>query len=229
MRPVDDEGFKTSQKSKAKFYVIRNPREREHKDKSSMSLRPDDLELSDAEVIESLIAFAKCAVDHYGYIVRMNDASDAGSYASGSVPSFAEVADPEERENWTLWTNSSVGAEPREFIRNVHEVNFLSDFYLNLDVFGQTLEQWINADESRGELSPLNSKAKMWIPPPEHIGTIREELFRSGVLYYYAFFKYFVGDNPWKRDFSKPWKCPDEIPRIFHRDYRHAIDPPLRA
>ncbi len=138
------------------------------------------------------------------------------------------VDDYEEHKNSGWGVIHDAKMDSVNILRNIYTMNFLTKPYLDLRVHDKTLEQWIKADTSRGTLEKINDKVTLWSPPDENISAIREELFRAGIVFYYKFFQLWDDDNPWKRDFSNPWKCPDEIPRIFQQDYRHAIDPPLR-
>jgi hypothetical protein len=102
---------------------------------------------------------------------------------------------------------------------------FLSRRYLDLPVEGTTLEKWIKKSGKRGTLEDLNGRVMTWTPPPDQIGVIREKLFLAGHLFYHRFFQTWEPDNPWKRDFSQPFK-PKDVPEIFRANYWRAIDPP---
>lgn len=59
----------------------------------------------------------------------------------------------------------------------------------------------------------------------KNIPRIREELFPSGVLFYYKFFQHWEPDNVWKRDFSKPYRPPGPTPDIFRAEFFAGRDP----
>lgn len=186
--------------------------------------------LSQQEILEQLGGFAREAVDTYGYIYIAPRKFVITEYGMGVGISAKCCPTVEEATNMgggLLRYDEMVAQGAAYLLRDVHMVTFLSRPYLEQPVERTTLERWIKQDDERGSLEPFTEKIWQWTPPPARIPVIRERLFRAGLLYYYRFFRYWEKDNPWVRDFSKPFVCPDEVPDIFRSTYRRVIDPPI--
>jgi hypothetical protein len=173
-----------------------------------------------SQAMDCFLKFGRLFIHQYGFIFSFPNMLDAPTYAGNA----GYATDNEEGENAGFW-----GLYPHGdlyLLRDIHHVMFLSRPYLDLPVEGITLEKWIQKDDTRGSLKNLNDRITVWTPPPDRIGAIRERLFLAGVLFYYRFFQTWEIDNPWARDFKKPFK-PKDVPEIFRADYRRVIDPPV--
>lgn len=171
----------------------------------------------------SFVEFAELVVSSYGYVYSSPTLVDAVFY--GKNAGYVSLCE-EEGENAGFWGMYS--HEGRQFLRDVHQVMFLSRPYLDLQVERTTLEKWIQKKDARGTLRRLTDHITIWTPPPDQIGVIREKLFLSGHLFYHRFFQTWDPDNKWARDFSRPFR-PKDVPEIFRSTYRRAIDPPLSS
>ncbi len=207
---------------------------------ASFLLRPKETGATWSSANRLFSSFANVHVKRYGYAFRLSESTDASWYAGGGSYGHGEAISQERVNNrlpiqhadekesgWWIQYHKTVS--PQTLLRNVYLMNFLTEPYLRLEIEGQKLGVWIESKpKERGTLEKINHKVTLWTPIWDNIPRLREELFRAGHIFYHRFFQTWEENNAWKRDFSKPWKCPNEIPRIFQRDYHHAIDPPLR-
>jgi hypothetical protein len=199
-----------------------NP-EKETVDHTHWLITPIDAGLGFAEAVRHLTTYAQLAVDHYGYLFAMPREYGPECHYMG-CSGYESFTNPEEAENVGWWGSYQSAIPNQAMLRNVYPVNFLRRGLLELPVAGRSLGQWIQKDDSRGTLEPLTRTVWQWRVSPDKIPAVREALFREGVLFYYRFVQDWEPDNPWKRDFSKPFVPREPIPEIFRATYRHLTD-----
>jgi hypothetical protein len=179
-----------------------------------------DIEVNEDTAATMLLEFARKTVDRYGYLQQMRRGGLPSGYTIGLGSAAAQRTEDE------VW---NVGGFAGEFfkhvlLRDIYPFNFLTRPYLDLIVEGKTLEQWILSESGRGVLERLNDTVTTWRPVIANIPAIREALFSAGIVYYWRFFD---SREPMFRDFSKPWKPPKEIPKMFRADFCKGLDPRL--
>jgi hypothetical protein len=68
-------------------------------------------------------------------------------------------------------------------LRDVYPHNYLSEPQLTRRVGGQTLQDWILSDSSRGTLVRLDDRMKLWKVAAPQIKSIREALWAAGIIF----------------------------------------------
>ena len=178
-----------------------------------------DAGITEERAVALAMEFAKRVVTAYGYLFFMRHWFGPDSYLLGVTVHGRSERTAHEGENNSAWRWSR--HERREkniyLLRNVYPINFLSRPYLDLPIGGRTLEETIRSDARYGQLEPLNEHAMAWRPVVEHIPALREELFRTGVIFYRGFF---VPEDPfYRQDYSRPFVCPEPIPEFLRADF----------
>ena len=164
--------------------------------RARFSIDVGDVGLTDAVATRELLHFLKLTVDEYVYLFVMMRRDSPSSYASGSDigPNHLTAEQGRNRQGW--------GTDYVHFrwrlLRDVYPCNCLSRSYLDLDVCGQTLEEWISEDPARGALERVSDRLTLWRPPVANIPILRENLFRAGLIFHYK-------DFPWTPN-------PDDVP-----------------
>ncbi len=191
--------------------------------RSFWSIDPTDGGLNETEVLRELLEFMRLSAGEYGYCCWMRREQAPSFYASGGGASDGRKEDM--AINAASWGRDKVHFKQR-LLRDIYPYNFLSPDYLELPVYGTTLEQWVRADAGRGTLEPLTHKMSTWQPVIENIPVIREQLFRAGIMFYWRFYVsptdthlYLPGPRPF---------APDEpIPEIFRAEFHAGHDPKI--
>lgn len=179
---------------------------------------------------DAMLELASVARASYGFIYHMPYIQMPWLYRSGMTPGDedAKGVHPDFHANRGRWGLMQLSGEFPLMLRDVFPINLLTAPYLSLQVGRKSLEQWICVDSLRGSLKPLGgfSEIIVWRPPVERIPYIREELFRSGVLFYWRFFE---GGDFWNRDFSEPFSLPkaEPIPEIYRAEFYADRDPKI--
>lgn len=68
-------------------------------------------------------------------------------------------------------------------LRDVYPWNFLNQFHLAKQIGDTSLEQWIQRDEQRGNLSSFQDGITFWNVPESSLPLLRQILFRAGVIF----------------------------------------------
>lgn len=68
-------------------------------------------------------------------------------------------------------------------LRNVYEINFLSEPHLRRQVDGSTLREWITNDPSRGTLNAMSEGIVMWKVQDSFLSTVRHDLRDAGCIF----------------------------------------------
>ena len=93
--------------------------------------------------------------------------------------------DPKEVEAVSKWGYVGMTNEVyREgLLRDVYPYNYLTKPHLEKSVGKQSLQQWIDADESRGSLSKIGEHMTLWRIASAQIEAVRGELSQYGVIF----------------------------------------------
>ncbi len=91
---------------------------------------------------------------------------------------------PKERHSLGLWSSPWLrfGVFNRGFMRDVFELNFLSDVVLLKQVEGLALREWIRADGARGYLEPFPGDLWLWRVPKDQLLSIADRLQAAKLL-----------------------------------------------
>ena len=68
-------------------------------------------------------------------------------------------------------------------LRDVYSWNVLRSSALNRRLEGVTLRDWIAADPSRGEISPMSQGMVLWSVKKAQIARIRKVLWKEGLIF----------------------------------------------
>src|SRR5262249_46565870 len=106
---------------------------------------------------------------------------------------FEEVRrDPDESlEQIVQWGKMAMPKElyRKGLIRDIYPWNFLNKAQRSAPVEGATLEEWINADRSRGKIGPAPCDLSVWGIEPNRIDEIRPVLKQNKVIFDYRDFE----------------------------------------
>lgn len=137
------------------------------------------------ETFCTLVSDSQCQTTFdYGYVVHMPMDRSPSTYIEGLVygnPASGLTRAQEDEIN--KWGNakSSCGAwlddTISQYLRDIFPLNFLNPRHLAMQVKGQPLKDWIEADPKRGSLKPLiEGKLWTWTVPENRIQAIRKVL-----------------------------------------------------
>lgn len=68
-------------------------------------------------------------------------------------------------------------------LRDVYPWNFLTASHLTAQVNNMVLQDWIQQDEQRGQLKPLNDDVWLWEVNEENILAVRYTLWDAGIIF----------------------------------------------
>jgi len=91
----------------------------------------------------------------------------------------------EEIAKWShaIGESQKLGLPVSNMLRDVFPLNFLNPYHLAMQVKGQTLKDWIEADSKRGSLKPLiEGRLWTWSVPENRIASIRKVLGPARLL-----------------------------------------------
>lgn len=134
----------------------------------------------------------KLAVQHleadYGYYFLRDDAFLPRGYAMGAIGGLAalrvdERQELEELAAWGRLTREEYWTLSRPPLRDVYEVNLLSERHLSNLVGAVSLGAWIAGAEGRGNLERLDQRRWVWTLNSDEIQYVRIELQLSGILF----------------------------------------------
>lgn len=124
----------------------------------------------------------------YGYSYVRDEFCLPAGYDVGVAPAFddGEVSDNEaaELQRWSEIARAEYWKKPMPFMRDLYEVNLLSDKHANYEIDGMgRLSEWISASEGRGQLEVVPGNRILWKLNEAEIVNIRPDLRDAGVLY----------------------------------------------
>jgi hypothetical protein len=188
-------------------------------------LFPPAIGITEAETERYLLEFAALTAGRYGYM--MYKKWNSAFWYVGSIigQAFDDPATQEEEMANFRWSGEPSRSE--RVLRDLYPVNLLTQRYLDLPFgdTGSTLQEWIEKDAAdRGTLEPLAGAehVTVWRPVTENIPSLRTELFKAGLLFYW---RHFDPSQPEHRDFSRPFTPPETIPAIFRPEFYAGRDP----
>jgi len=187
---------------------------------------PQDAEIADELVIEEMIRIAAVSIDEYGYIAWLRRGTEPPAFdmmlgVPGDHGSHSWSHRRDQIMNRMTWVR--FGCWTRRLLRDVYPVNFLGRPYLDLQIDGGTLEEWILADPlRRGTLEPLNGRMWVWRPAIRWLAFIREPLFRAGLLHWWQMF---CVDDYTQLQVMERFSPPHETPEMFRPEYYDGRDP----
>lgn len=192
-----------------------------------LGLLPPAVGIRDNEAEQHVLAFASLVAGSYGYIVRRRGMVASSFFWAGGT--LSADFDPETQEDHSM----NIGRYRHEVqaeeivLRDLFPINLMGRRFLDLPFgdTGRTLQEWIEQDpDVRGDLAPLAGAehTAVWRPVIKNLPTLRTELFRAGLLFYW---KHFDQTQPEYRDLSEPFKPPSEVPAIFRPEFYAGREP----
>jgi hypothetical protein len=188
---------------------------------TSLSLSPDLLELSERVCLELASQFLRHTVEQYGFVFFMHRNRGPESYIIGM--DYEAVRYPHDRTydegtNITGWSTDPSRRLSRPWLRDVYPINFLGPRLGAMPMEGTTLVDWLRRDPSRGTVEPFpcerEPKVLVWKPPPREIPTLREQLYRAGLI--------------WHREYNYgPFTPQEPPPEIMRAEFYRGRDPRL--
>jgi hypothetical protein len=201
--------------------VLRRPSASSYGGEASWVLIPSDSDANFVRTEEFLTELATISGARYGYLFQMERTLDALEYPVGGNarhPSWTN----EEGQNIGMWGVARSEIGDRTILRDVYPVNFLRGPYLDGQIEGKTLREWISLDPRRGTLDLLTEGVWRWQPVTENIPVIRERLFRAGMLFYW---RHFDPAGPWSRFLGRSMPKGAEIPEMFQAEHYRGRNP----
>jgi len=83
------------------------------------------------------------------------------------------------------WGMGALRFELFRFLRNVYHWNLLTDIQLDALVYNIRLQDWIQQDAKRGELTPFADGMLLWTVEEQNIPEVRRLLDEAGMFYGY--------------------------------------------
>jgi hypothetical protein len=160
-------------------------------------------------VVESVRAVSKLYDVTYGYEYEKGfmgyeqgqestSAWFSDSYAAKPLVKTTYPKDPILRWGWYLWfaaprigpRNEGILGDDRPHdlrgvFRDVYPRNVITKEHLSVKLGSLTMQDWINADSSRGTLDPIENALYLWTVPSECINQVRLEMRRHNLLIAY--------------------------------------------
>ncbi len=192
-----------------------------------LGLWPFPLRIPHEEAERQVLGFAGLVAGSYGFVVRRRGRPASTFFWAGGA--LSADFDSDTRDDHT----ANIGRYRHEVqaqeivLGDLFPINLLGRRFLDLSFSdtGHTLEEWIEQNpDVRGTFEPLAGAehVAVWRPVIQNIPTLRTELFKAGLLFYW---RHFDPSQPEYRDFSKPFKPPDTIPAIFRPEFYAGRDP----
>lgn len=124
----------------------------------------------------------------YGYYFVRDDALLPRGYALGAIGGLAAMRiesriELDEVASWGDLTREEYWELSNPPLRDVYEVNLLSDRHLAHCVGNTSLAEWIQGDVARGSLVELDERRWLWNLSATQIQIVRPELRLAGVLF----------------------------------------------
>lgn len=143
------------------------------------------------DVLTALVAdIQSLAVFDYGYVFRMPMGKSLPTYVAGlpfGNPLTGLTQAQEEAIN--KWGNAKGACSSylndtiSHYLRDIYPLNFINPHHLAMQVKGQSLKDWIQADSQRGSLKPLiENQLWVWQVPDNRIDSVRKVLGKERLL-----------------------------------------------
>lgn len=143
--------------------------------------------------IESILRFMKAAPipcrPRHGIGFRSKRCEDPEGFVTGAIHTAPGVLSEVDKRRRTKWSHELIAAidAPSHarlrngMIRDVYEVNIVSDDHLMMEVGGQPLRRWI-ADATYRGTAENSHYGWLWRVKEGDVDRVREELRESGLL-----------------------------------------------
>ena len=139
--------------------------------------------------IESLVLNIR-GVTHfeYGYSFEMEMEKGPAFYADGGTLNGRKFFSQSQLEQIAKWSHAigeckKLGLRISDFLRDVFLLNFINPHHLAMQVKGQSLKDWIEADPKRGSLKLLiENQLWVWQVPDNRIDSVRKVLGKERLL-----------------------------------------------
>ena len=119
----------------------------------------------------------------YAYVSRVSDGPFG--YGSGFIHTPDDTClDEDQKEAITKWSNNTELISEGK-LRDLYQINILSNTQINSKMDGNSLGEWIKMDENRGTLTRFSDLLFLWTVSALNYNEIREELNRHGLLIAY--------------------------------------------
>jgi len=159
---------------------------------ASLGIEPDftlSVDMAAADLSGEILA--NLAVDiqqlgcfDYGYVFEVSMEKSPSTYERGLLFGNPTTGLTTKQENEiSKWGSARRGCgdylddEISHYLRDIYPLNFLNPHHLAMQVKGQPLKDWIEADPRRGSLAPLiEDKLWTWSVPENRIQAIRKVL-----------------------------------------------------
>ncbi len=139
--------------------------------------------LPESEIIDVIDHLSGQLSPSYGFAFTCTRPEQVVSYANGNAAVlFTGSEDPfsfiDDLSEWSGGEDSY----KRTRLRMVYPYNLLNRDHLAISVAGQSLGDWIRAQDDRGRIIELNSQFAVWIVPAETLQDINQLLGATGLL-----------------------------------------------
>lgn len=148
-----------------------------------------DIQTVSQSSIKSLVAEVQEIVGFdYGYCFEMGMESGPTFYASGGTLNGRKHFTQLQIEEIAKWSHArgecrKLGLPVSHLLRDVFPLNFVNPRHLSMQIGGQSLKDWIEADPRRGTLAPLiEERLWTWTVPENRIAAIRKVLGPARLL-----------------------------------------------
>lgn len=148
------------------------------------------VDLSDMALLNLVTEIQQFGSFSYGYVFQMPMEKSPTTYERGLLFGTPSTGLSVTQENEiSKWGSARRGCgdylddEISHYLRDVFPLNFLNPHHLAMQVKGQSLKDWIEADPKRGSLRPLiEGKLWTWSVPENRIQAIRKVLGPARLL-----------------------------------------------
>lgn len=141
--------------------------------------------LTDGVLCEMALNVQGLSNFNYGYVFQMPMKKSPPTYERGLLfgPSSKRGLSQTQEDEISKWGNAEGACGSwlddtiSHYLRDIYPLNFLNPHHLAMQVKGQSLKDWIEADPKRGVLKPLiDGKLWSWSVPENRIQAIRKVL-----------------------------------------------------
>ncbi len=135
----------------------------------------------------TLLSKAVCLLDvEYGYFFIRDNLMMPETYGAGMTAGCLVLSrttgDQDEIHNWGKYKRGDYWREASPRLRDVYEVNLISDRHLARNVNGLKLGDWIIKDKARGNLAPFENGTYLWTLTTEQMQSIRPDLMSADAI-----------------------------------------------
>lgn len=124
----------------------------------------------------------------YGYVYRMDIEQGPQGYARATLINASDHFTRVGQEAISKWMHARheskhLGLQLSHYLRDIYPLNFINPHHLAMQVQGQSLKDWIEADPKCGSLKPLiENQLWVWQVPDNRIDSVRKVLGKERLL-----------------------------------------------